>query len=83
MNDPVRRTIADLLSDHSVMHAALRRAYEEVVRKHVQAGLPLATWKDGKVVWEPAEEVLVRLRQESSTESRGDIPPRRSNLQTE
>lgn len=67
MSDPARRSIKDLLSDHAVMHAAMRRAYEEVVRKHLQAGLPLATGKDGKVVWEPAEEILARLLRESST----------------
>jgi hypothetical protein len=66
MNEPVQRSIADLLSDHSVMHAALRRAFEEAVRQHVQAGLPMAGWKDGKVVWEPADQVLARLLSEGS-----------------
>ena len=34
------------------MHAALyRRAYEAMLRQHLQAGLLVATGKDGKVVW--------------------------------
>lgn len=36
---------------------ALNEALRDVVRRHRQAGLPLATWEDGKVVWVRPEDV--------------------------
>jgi hypothetical protein len=29
----------------------IQEALNEAVRQHKQAGLPMAAWKDGKVVW--------------------------------
>ena len=36
---------------------ALNEALREVVKRHKQAGLPLASWQDGKVVWIRPEDV--------------------------
>jgi hypothetical protein len=66
MNERAGSSIQDLLLDHAVIQAALRRAFQEAVRKHVQAGLPMAAWQGGKVVWIPAEEILDRLSGEPS-----------------
>ncbi len=55
------RGIADRLADHTANEAALQRAGKEAVLDHARAGLPVATWKDGKVVWLQPEEVLAIL----------------------
>lgn len=39
--------------------AALRRASRNALLDHKRAGNPVATWKDGKVVIIPAEEIEV------------------------
>jgi hypothetical protein len=67
MNEQTQSSLTDLLLDPTVVHAALNRAFQEAVRKHAQAGLPMATWQDGKVVWITAEEIFARLRREAST----------------
>lgn len=39
--------------------AALRRAARSALLEHKRAGNPVASWKDGKVVIIPAEEISV------------------------
>ncbi len=44
---------------------AMQEAFLEAVRRHQQAGAPLVFWRNGKVEYVPAEEVLSILNQES------------------
>jgi hypothetical protein len=37
----------------------LRRAVNHALLMHKRAGNPVASWKDGKVIWIPAEEIKV------------------------
>ena len=37
---------------------ALKEAVREVVQRHKESGRPLAIWKDGKVVYVSASQVL-------------------------
>lgn len=60
MKNRSRLSISDRLKDRQAIQDALRRAIREAARNHVNAGLPMAAWKDGKVVWTSAEEVLAR-----------------------
>lgn len=46
-----------LLLDDTLIGAALRTAAREAIREHKEEGLPLAMWRDGEVVWIPAEEL--------------------------
>jgi hypothetical protein len=39
---------------------ALCEAVQEVVENHRRAGLPLAVWRDGRVVFLPPDQVVVR-----------------------
>ncbi|HKG14799.1 MAG TPA: hypothetical protein VKB12_15840 [Pyrinomonadaceae bacterium] len=39
--------------------AALRRAVRSALLEHKRAGNPVASWKDGRVVITPAEEIQV------------------------
>jgi len=36
---------------------AVRKGYRQAVREHRAFGLPMVFWKDGKVVWIPADEL--------------------------
>jgi len=40
---------------------AVRDAVREAIRQHRQAGLPMAVWEDGKVVWVDAAELESEL----------------------
>jgi len=41
------------------IEAVLRRAVNHALLMHKRAGNSVAAWKDGKVVWIPAEEIEV------------------------
>jgi hypothetical protein len=58
MNERKRPTIAELVADHKGTEAALQKAFREAVLAHARAGNPVATWRDGKVVWISPEEVF-------------------------
>ena len=45
--------------DAKAIEAVLRRAVNQALLMHKRAGNPIATWKDGKVVWIPPEEIVV------------------------
>jgi hypothetical protein len=49
-----------LFVEHAEMiEKVLRRAVAHALLMHKRAGNPIATWKDGKVVWIPAEEIEI------------------------
>jgi hypothetical protein len=64
-------SIADLLADHELITAAINRAVRQAVLEHALAGNPVATWKDGKVVWIQPEEILAQFRPQPVTGSEG------------
>ena len=37
---------------------AMKKAVVEVIKNHARTGDPLAIWRDGKVVWVPAAQLL-------------------------
>lgn len=45
--------------DGKAIDRALKEAVRDAVVRHRQLGLPLATWRDGKVVWIAPEEIPV------------------------
>jgi hypothetical protein len=51
----------DRISDWPRMIEAVNLAREDALRFHKRMGNPLATWRDGKVVWIPPEEIPVDL----------------------
>jgi hypothetical protein len=61
MTQPLPPSIADRLSDRALIGAALWRGVREALLSHARAGHPVATWRDGKVVWIPPDEILARL----------------------
>lgn len=51
--------IEALFEDGREIDAALAKAVREAVLEHKRAGNPIAVWKEGRVVWIPAEEIKV------------------------
>jgi hypothetical protein len=55
------RSIRELFADDALITGALTRATREAVLQHARLGHPVATMRDGKVVWLSPEEVLAAL----------------------
>jgi hypothetical protein len=51
-------------------HEALRKAVAEAIAEHRRNGVPIAIWRNGKVVRIPAEQIEVREPQVEYTVSR-------------
>jgi hypothetical protein len=50
-------SVAERMRDTEGMTNAIREAVREAVREHKLLGYPIVTWRDGKVVWIPPEEI--------------------------
>jgi hypothetical protein len=53
------RERAEFLAEVEAVEAAVQQAVMDALRAHKKAGNPVAGWKDGRVVWVPAEEIDV------------------------
>ncbi len=71
MKKPSRKDAIEEL--HELAEQAMRSSVEKVVLTHRQLGLPLAIWRDGKVIQLPAERLAVR---ESNASYRTKKPSR-------
>jgi hypothetical protein len=52
-------TITELFDDGTVIDEALLEAARDARRFHKAIGNPMATWRDGKVVWVQPEDIVV------------------------
>ena len=52
-----RSTIDELFEDGRAIDDALKRAARDARRLHKALGNPMATWKDGQVVWVQPEDI--------------------------
>jgi hypothetical protein len=59
----------ELLMDDKGTEAALQKAFREAVLAHARAGNPVATWRDGRVVWITPEEVFAKFGRNGDTSS--------------
>lgn len=71
MKSDSTKDIAKIFREGTLIDAALARAALESKQEHERLGLPAAVWRDGKVVWIPAEA-------SKSAEMRGRLAARRS-----
>lgn len=62
MTEPHRPSIKERLADKQLLLLAFQRGVEQAVLSHARAGHPVATWRDGQVVWITPEEILARCR---------------------
>jgi hypothetical protein len=53
----MKKDIGKLLEDREGMHRALTKAVRQAVLQHKKMGNPVATWRDGKVVWIQPDEI--------------------------
>jgi hypothetical protein len=57
-----RGSIADILGEGTLVQRALRAAFRDAIRRHKQAGVPMAIWRDGKTVLVDAAELEPKPR---------------------
>ena len=51
------RELDAIYDDKEKIHAALVEGVRDARRWHKRMGLPIVEWRDGQVVWIPAEEI--------------------------
>lgn len=56
-NTESERQDAEFLAEAEAVEAAVQQAVKDALRMHKRAGNPVAGWKDGRVVWVPAEQI--------------------------
>ena len=66
MSEQPRPSLAEQFADSQLLDTAIRRAVREAVLTHAKLGHPVATWRDGRVVWLQPAEVLAALADETS-----------------
>ena len=61
MNEQAKPTLTnDYVAEHAKdIEKVLRRAVNHALLMHKRLGNPIATWKDGKVVIVPPEEIVI------------------------
>lgn len=59
MADVKDRPLAERLQDDRLIQRALARGVREALRRHKQAGNPVAAWRDDRVVWIEAKDIEV------------------------
>lgn len=52
-------TLKELFEDGRAIDEALREAARDARRLHKALGNPMATWKDGRVVWIQPEDIVI------------------------
>jgi hypothetical protein len=52
---------ADRVDNVDLILHAMRRGVREALARHRETGNPVAVWRDGRVVWIPAEMIPVEL----------------------
>lgn len=53
--------MGELLANPKELEAAICRAMREATLTHAQLGHPVATWRDGRVIWLQPNEVFALL----------------------
>lgn len=51
------KNIGEIFRDGTLINKAIEDAAQEAKRTHQRLGLPAAAWRDGEVVWIPADEL--------------------------
>ncbi len=59
MSDPQEKDISKLFEEPTEIHLAMRRAVRDALKFHKAIGNPVAAWRNGAVVWIPAEDIEI------------------------
>ena len=57
-----RKGIAEIMAEGKLVDAALAAGVREALRRHRQAGQPIAEWRDGKTVWVAPDQIEERIK---------------------
>ena len=57
--DDNKSLIGEVFEDGRAIDTALREAARDARRLHKALGNPMATWKDGQIVWIQPEDIVV------------------------
>ena len=76
MNEPrsVSRSARERVNDLPRILEAMKRAVREALVQHKAAGNPIASWRDGRVVWIQPDELLVDPAPEEGSDALLDRP---------
>lgn len=61
MKKKSEKSIDEIFKEGSLIDKALRKAVQEALARHKQAGNPIVVWRDGKIVWLKPEEIPVQI----------------------
>lgn len=59
MKKKSEKSIDEIFKEGSLIDEALKKAVQEALVRHKQAGNPIVVWRDGKIVWLKPEEIPV------------------------
>lgn len=60
MKKKSEKTIDEIFKEGSLIDKALKKAVQEALVRHKQAGNPIVVWRDGKIIWLKPEEIPVQ-----------------------
>jgi len=55
------KDVSLIMKEGKLVDAALTAGVREALVRHVQAGLPVVEWRDGKCVWLTPDEIKQRI----------------------
>jgi hypothetical protein len=59
MNPGERKDLRSIMLDTDLVEQALHKAVVQATIRHKRLGNPIVVWRDGQVVWIPAEEIQI------------------------
>jgi hypothetical protein len=57
MNQDKPKDLPAIIAETDLVERALRKAWAQALRRHKRLGDPIVVWRDGQVVWIPANEI--------------------------
>ena len=60
MKKKSEKSIDEIFKEGSLIDKALKKAVQEALVRHKQAGNPIVVWRNGKIVWLKPEEIPVQ-----------------------
>jgi hypothetical protein len=68
--------IGQIFADGRQIDEALRLAARDAIRKHALHEAPVVLWRDGRIAWVPARELVAKTQRKTTTR-KGTRSPKR------
>ncbi len=59
MSSKATKDVRAMMLDGTAIERAQRESWINHLERHKRLGNPIVVWRDGKVVWVPAEEIAI------------------------